>query len=222
MGLSTIDRVIREEAAGRPVAIRSKRKPDAKQVPRLFNQGKSKREIARRLGMSATTVRLLLGSELPPVPPDRAQLVRDLDAAGNTKSAIAKQARMSLTDVYRVLPAPVPPTESAATQRAQPRRKPRAMTIERFAKDNGVPVESVQEAIDQKKIRPIEIGKTVLISHNEAARLLREAYQGLSGQNQDVPPCKQDTPSAQMSVYKSKTKTKLRHRRTRRLTPKTP
>ena len=93
---------------------------------------------------------------------------------------------MSLTDVYRVLPAPVPPTESAATPRAQPRRKPRAMTIERFAKAQGVRVESVQEAIDQKKIRPIEIGKTVLISYNEAARLLREAYQELSGQNQDV------------------------------------
>ena len=116
------------------MAIRSKRKPDAKQVRRLFNQGKSKREIARRLGMSATTVRVMLGGELPPVPPERAQRVRDLYAAGYTKSAIAKQARMSLTDVYRVLPAPVPPTESAATPRAQPRRKPRAMTIARFAK----------------------------------------------------------------------------------------
>ena len=151
MGLHTIYRVIREEAAGRPVAIRSKRKPDAKRVRKLFNQGKSKREIARRLGMSGTTVRLLLGGELPPVPPDRAQLVRDLYAAGYTKSAIAKQARMSLTDVYRVLPAPAPPTESAAAPRAQPRRKPRAMTIERFAKEQGVRVESVREAIDQKR-----------------------------------------------------------------------
>jgi hypothetical protein len=172
--------------------------------------------------MSQTTVRLLLGGELPPVPPDRAQLVRDLYAAGYTKSAIAKQARMSLTDVYRVLPAPVKPAESAATQRAQPRRKPRAMTIERFAKEQGARVESVREAIDQKKIRSIEIGKTVLIPHNEAARLLREAYQELSGQNQDVLPCKQDTPPPQMSVCKSKSKTKLRHRRSRRLTPKAP
>jgi len=129
---------------------------------------------------------------------------------------------MSLSDVYRVLPAPVPPPESVATQRAQPRRKPRAMTIARFAKEHGVRVESVQEAIDQKQIRPIEIGKTVLISHNEAARLLREAYQELSGQNQDVIPCKEDTPSSQMSVYKSKSKTKVRHRRSRHLTTKSP
>lgn len=64
------------------------------------------------------------------------------------------------------------------------------MTIERFAKELGVRVESVQEAIDQKKIRSIQIGKTVLITHNEAARLLREAYQKLSDQNQDVPPRK--------------------------------
>ena len=181
MGLSTIYRVIREEAAGRPVAIRSKRKPDAKRVRKLFNQGKSKSEIARRLGMNRRTVHLLLGGELPPVPPDRAQQVRNLYAAGYTKSAIAKEIRMSLTDVYRVLPAPVPPTESAATQRAQPRRKPRAMTIERFAKKLGVLVESVQEAIEDGEIRSIEIGKTVLIPHNEAARLLREAYQKLSG-----------------------------------------
>ena len=56
-------------------------------------------------GMSRTTVRLLLGHEPPPVPPDRAQLVLDLDAAGFTRKAIAKQMRMSLGDVYRVLPA---------------------------------------------------------------------------------------------------------------------
>jgi excisionase family DNA binding protein len=222
MGLHTIYRVIREEAAGRPVAIRSKRKPDAKRVHKLFNQGKSKREIARHLGMSQTTVRVLLGGELPPVPPDRAQLVRDRHAAGVTKTAIAKELRMSLSDVYRVLPAPAPPKESVATQRAQPPRKPRAMTIERFAEELGVSVESVREAIDQRKIRSIEIGKTVLIPHNEAARLLHEAYQGLSEQNQDVPLCKQDTPSSQMSVCKSKSKTKLRRRSSRRLTAKTP
>jgi DNA invertase Pin-like site-specific DNA recombinase len=222
MGLHTIYRVIRLEAAGRPVAIRSKRKPDARRVRKLFNQGKSKREIARRLGMSATTVRLLLGGELPPVPPDRAQRVRDLDAAGNTKSAIAKEIRMSLSDVYRVLPAPPPPKESVATQRAQPRGKPRAMTVERFAKEHGVRVESVREEIEQKKIRSIEIGKTVLIPHTEAARLLREAYQGLSGQNQDVPPCKPATPSSQMSVCKPKSTTEVRHRISHRLTPKMP
>ena len=129
---------------------------------------------------------------------------------------------MSLSDVYRVLPAPVPPTESAATQGAQPRRKPRAMTIERFAKDQGVLVESVQESIDQKQIRSIKIGKTVLIPHNEAARLLRETYQRLSGQNQDVLPCKQDTPSSEMSVCKSKSKTETNHRIFRRMTAKSP
>ncbi|MGA8758824.1 MAG: helix-turn-helix domain-containing protein, partial [Stellaceae bacterium] len=77
MGLSTVYRVVREEAAGRPVVIRSKRKPDAKRVHKLFAQGKSKSEIARRLGMSRMTVRLLLGHAPPPVPLDRAQLVRE-------------------------------------------------------------------------------------------------------------------------------------------------
>ena len=96
MALHTIYRVIRAETAGRPVAIRSKRKPDAKRVQKLFAQGKSKSEIARRLGMSRTTVRLLLGHAPPPVPPDRAQLVRDFYAAGYSKSAIAKEIKMSL------------------------------------------------------------------------------------------------------------------------------
>ena len=85
MGLHTVYRVIRAEKAGTPVAIRPKRKPDAKRVQKLFAQGKSQSEIARRLGMSRTTVRLLLGHAPPPVPPDRAQLVRDLYAAGYQK-----------------------------------------------------------------------------------------------------------------------------------------
>ena len=183
MAFHTIYRIIREEAAGRPVAIRSKRKPDAKRVHKLFAQGKSKSEIARRLGMSRTTVRLLLGHAPPPVPPDRAQLVRDLYAAGYSKSAIAKEIKMSLGDVYRVLPAPVRPPESAAAQPVQPRRQPRAMTIERFAKKHGVSEDSVRAEIAEGKIRTIPIGKTVLIPHNEDARLLREAYRKLSGQS---------------------------------------
>jgi DNA invertase Pin-like site-specific DNA recombinase len=181
MGLHTIDRVVRAEKAGTPVAIRPKRKPDAKRVRRLFNQGLSKSAIARRLGMSCITVRTLLDADRPPVPPDRAQLVRDLHAAGATKMAIAKQARMSLTDVYRVLPAQKTPTESAAARRARPRPKPRATTIERFAKQHGVSEDSVRTAIAEGKIRSIPIGKTVLIPHTEDARLLREAYRKLSG-----------------------------------------
>ena len=116
MGFSTIYRVIRAENAGTPVAIRPKRKPDAKRVRRLFAQGNSQNEIARRLGMSQTTVRLLLGYERPPVPPDRAQQVRDLFAAGDSKSAISKKIKMSLSDVYRVLPASVRPPESVSVQ----------------------------------------------------------------------------------------------------------
>ena len=127
MGFSTIYRVIRAENAGTPVAIRPKRKPDAKRVRRLFAQGNSQNEIARRLGMSQTTVRLLLGYKRPPVPPDRAQQVRDLYAAGDSKSAISKKIAMSLTDVYRVLPAPVNPPESAEAKPILQHRKPRAM-----------------------------------------------------------------------------------------------
>ena len=183
MGLSTVYRVIRAENAGTPVAIRPKRKPDAKRVQKLFAQGKSKSEIARRLGMSRTTVRLLLGHEPPPVPPDRAQLVRDLYAAGFTRRDIAKEIKMSLGDVYRVLPAPVRRPQSAAAQPIRPRRKPRAMTIERFAKKHGVSEDSVRAEIAEGRIRTIAIGKTVLIPHNEDARLLREAYRKLSGQN---------------------------------------
>ena len=183
MGLSTVYRVVREEAAGRPVVIRSKRKPDAKRVHKLFAQGKSKSEIARRLGMSRMTVRLLLGHAPPPVPLDRAQLVRDLYAAGYSKSAIATEIKMSRADVYRVLPAPVRPPESVAAQPVRPRRKPRAMTIERFAKKHGVSEDSVRAEIAEGKIRTIPIGKTVLIPHNEDARLLREAYRKLSGQS---------------------------------------
>jgi excisionase family DNA binding protein len=184
MGFNTIYRIIRTEKAGKPVAIRHKRKPDAKRVRKLFNQGLSKSAIARRLGMSRTTARALLGAEPPPVPTDRAQLVRDLYAAGFTKSAIAKEIKMSLGDVYRVLPAHhVKPTESIAAPRARPRRKPRAMTVERFAKELGVPAEDVREAIAAGKIRSIAIGKTVLISHDQYVCLLHEAYRMLIGQN---------------------------------------
>ena len=129
MGAHTINRVIRLAAAGKPVAIRSRRQPDAKRVRKLFKQGLGKSAIARRLGTSRTTVHLLLGIERPPVPPDRAQLVRDLHAAGVIKTAIAKQARMSLTDVYRILPAPAPSSKRAAAPRPQRQRKPRAMTV---------------------------------------------------------------------------------------------
>ena len=180
MGAHTINRVIRLEAAGKPVAIRSRRKPDAKRVRKLFEQGLSKSAIARRLGISRTTVRALLGIERPPVPPDRAQLVRDLHAAGVIKTAIAKQARMSLTDVYRILPAPATSSKRAAAPRPQRQRKPRAMTVRRFARG---PVESVREAIADGGSRAITIGKTVLIPHNEDARLLREAYLELSVQS---------------------------------------
>ena len=51
MGAHTINRVIRLEAAGTPVAIRSRRQPDAKRVRKLFKQGLSKSAIARRLGI---------------------------------------------------------------------------------------------------------------------------------------------------------------------------
>ena len=44
-------------------------------------------------------------------------------------------------------------------------------------------MESVREAIAEGRIRTIPIGKTVLIPHNEDARLLREAYLKLSGQS---------------------------------------
>ena len=118
------------------MAIRSRRKPDAKRVRKLFTQGNSKSAIARRLGTSRTTVRLLLGNERPPVPPDRAQLVRDLRAAGVIKTAIAKQARMSLSDVYRVLPAPAPLEKGPRAAPAR-HRKPRAMTIRAVRQEAG-------------------------------------------------------------------------------------
>ena len=99
------------------------------------------------------------------MPPTRAQLVRDLFAAGYTKTAISKEIKMSLSDVYRVLPARhVKPTESITAPHARPRRKPRAMTVERFAKELGIPAENVRKAISDGKIRSIAIGKTVLNS----------------------------------------------------------
>jgi DNA invertase Pin-like site-specific DNA recombinase len=183
IGIHTVNRVIAQDAAGKPVAIRPKRKPDAKRVRKLFKEGVSKGAIARRLGTSHTTVNTILGVERPPVPPDRAQRVRDLFASGFSKNAIAKEIKMSLTDVYRVLPAPAKPGEKVTKRRRQPQRRPRAMTVERFAKKHNVSVESVRNAIEAGTIRSITIGKTVLIPQDEYDRLLREAYRRLSGQS---------------------------------------
>ena len=126
---------------------------------------------------------IVLGIERPPVPPDRAQRVRDLFASGVSKNAIAKEMKMSLTDVYRILPAPVKPGEEVTKRRRQPQRRPRAMTVERFAKKHELSVDSVRDAIKAKTIRTITIGKTVLIPEDEYERLLREAYRRLRGQS---------------------------------------
>jgi DNA-binding NarL/FixJ family response regulator len=183
IGIHTVYRVIAQDAAGQPVAIRPKRKPDAKRIRKLFKEGLSKGAIARRLGTSRTTVNAILGVERPPVPPERAQRVRDLFASGVSKNAIAKEMKMSLTDVYRILPAPVKPGEEVTKRRRQPQRRPRAMTVERFAKKHELSVDSVRDAIKAKTIRTITIGKTVLIPEDEYERLLREAYRRLRGQS---------------------------------------
>jgi excisionase family DNA binding protein len=57
------------------------------------------------------------------------------------------------------------------------------MTIQQFAQEQGVEVGRVREAIAAGMIRSIAIGKTVLISHDEYVRLLREAHHGLSVQS---------------------------------------
>jgi DNA-binding NarL/FixJ family response regulator len=181
VGIHTVNRVIAQDAAGKPVAIRPKRKPDAKRIRKLFKEGLSKSAIARRVGTSRMTVNAILGVERPPVPAERAQRVRGLFASGSSKHAIAKEMKMSLTDVYRVLPVPAKPGEKK--RRRQPQRRPRAMTVERFAKKHELPVESVRNAIEAGTIRSITIGKTVLIPQDEYERLLREAYRRLSGQS---------------------------------------
>ena len=61
ISVHTIYRVIEMDAAGLPVTIRPKRKPDAKRVQRLFKEGLSKSAIARRLDMSRMTVNVVLG-----------------------------------------------------------------------------------------------------------------------------------------------------------------
>jgi DNA invertase Pin-like site-specific DNA recombinase len=182
MGINTVYRIIRLDAAGQPVAIRLKRKPDPKRIRKLFKEGLSKSAIARRLQTTLPTVRLALGEEPPPMAPDRAERIRELFASGLKKSAIAKEMSISLADVYRVLPARKPPTENVAGRRTPPRRRPRAMTIARFAKEQGVPASEVRKAIAAGIVRSITIGKTVLIPHDEPARLLGEAYRARSVQ----------------------------------------
>jgi DNA invertase Pin-like site-specific DNA recombinase len=183
IGIHTVNHVIEQDAAGNSVAIRPKRKPDAKRIRKLFNEGLSKGAIARRLGTSRPTVNTILGVERPAVPPDRAQRVRDLFASGFSKNAIAKEMKMSLTDVYRVLPAPAKPGEGVIKRRRQPQRRPRAMTVERFAKKHNFSVDGVRDAIEAETIRTIPIGKTVLIPQDEYEHLLREAYRRLRGQS---------------------------------------
>lgn len=76
--------------------------PRHERIRQLAAEGVRRAEIARRVGLSASTVTIVLGPAEGTYPHERDEQILQLAAQGITRGEIARQVGVSTSTVYRV------------------------------------------------------------------------------------------------------------------------
>lgn len=171
----TIKRVIAIEAAGKPATIQSQGTVDPTKMRRLARQGLSQAAIARRTGTSPTSVRRGLGL-LPPVPAERAALIKHLSEQGTSRTRMRRSFGIRSDEISRALPRLIAQIGHSQQRHRSSYPMRRTRTVAEFAEEIDVDIPEVQRAIDAGEIRVVRLGRRVLIPRGERQRLLRKAY----------------------------------------------